>query len=422
MKREQIVARLAEIQEALGGISAGDEGYSDDQIAQIEGFNAEFENLTKQLETLDKVDAIAAKTTVSAGRKTQSATPATRVEVGASAKDKFGGFGSNGEFLMAVKKAGASGEIDNRFKNTAYEKNGEDGGFLVPEDLSNEILKKLDAPESLMAGTTQIPVSGNSLTVKVDESQPWNQGIQAYWLAEGAQLTASKPSFKEASWRLHKVGALVPVTDELLDDATALEGYIRAAAPSAIMHKVNGAIIAGNGVGKPQGIIQSPYTVTVSKESGQTADTIVARNVIKMYARMLPTLRAGASWYINAGAEEQLLTMKDDLGNFIYLSPGSQLNQSPYGLLMGRPVIPMMSGIPALGDLGDILFANLSSYWMIRKAQGVKAATSIHLQFDREITNFRFTLRVDGKCPFTSPVTTEFGSYQMSSFVQLEAR
>jgi hypothetical protein len=29
---------------------------------------------------------------------------------------------------------------------------------------------------------------------------------------------------------------------------------------------------------------------------------------------------------------------------------------------------------------------------------------------------------VDGKCPFQSPVTTEFGSYAMSAFVDLAAR
>jgi HK97 family phage major capsid protein len=82
----------------------------------------------------------------------------------------------------------------------------------------------------------------------------------------------------------------------------------------------------------------------------------------------------------------------------------------------------MMAGMPALGDLGDIIFGDLSYYYMIRKAAGVKSATSIHLHFDKEITSFRFSLRLDGKCPYQAPVTTEFGSYSMSAFVQLEAR
>lgn len=426
MNAEQIRARLLEIQTELEAIVAVDNQFSDEQVEKVNALDAEHETLSKQLATVEKLEAMKAKSTTSAGRKTAPGAPAPRIEVGANrATDRFGGFNSTGDFLMAVKKAGATGEVDNRFKNTAYEKQGEDGGFLIPEEMSSEILKKLESKESLMSATTQLQVSGNALTLNVDESQPWNQGVQAYWLAEGAPLTESKAAFKQASWRLHKVGALVKATDELLDDATALESYIKVAAPAAIMHKINGAILAGNGAGKPVGIINSPFTYTVSKESMQSADTIVARNVLNMHSRMLPNARANAAWFINAGCESQLLTMVDDNDNFMYISPGglgSQISNSPFGSLMGRPVIPMMSGMPALGDLGDIIFADLSYYYMIVKAGGIKSASSIHLNFDREITAFRFTMRVDGKCPFQSAVTTEFGNHSMSAFVQLEAR
>jgi len=422
MNPEQIRARLLEIQNQLEGMSASDEGYSTDQVESINALNAEFEGLTTQLETAEKVEAMKAKASASTGRKVAPAA-GVRVEVGANrATDRFGGFNSSGEFLMAVKRAGTHGDVDKRFQNIAYEKSGEDGGFLVPEEISQAIVKKLESSESLMAGTTSYKVGGNALTLTLDESQPWNQGIQAYWTAEGAAITASKAAFSQASWRLNKLAALVTATDELLDDATALESYIKTSAPAAIMHKLNSAIISGNGAGKPQGFINSPFAVTVAAEGGQAADTVVARNIIRMYSRMIPDARAGAAWYINAGVEEQLYLMKDDVGNFIYLAPGSQMNQSPYGTLMGRPVIPMMSGMPALGDVGDIVFANLKYYYMIEKAAGVKSASSIHLNFDKELTSFRFSLRVDGKCPFKTPVTTEFGAHSMSGFVLLAAR
>ena len=421
MTPEQIRARLLEIQNELEGMNASAIGYSEEQVEGINALNAEFEGLTTQLETAEKVEAMKAKATASAGRKVTAVAPTPRVEVGINrATDRFGGFNSSGDFLMAVKRAGTHGDIDKRFQNVSYEKSGEDGGFLVPEEISQAIVKKLESSESLMAGTTSYKVGGNALTLTLDESQPWNQGIQAYWLAEGAAFTATKASFTQASLRLNKLGALVTATDELLDDATALESYIKTSAPAAIMHKLNSAIISGNGAGKPQGFINSPFAVTVAAEGGQAVDTIVARNIIHMYSRMIPDARA--AFYINAGAEEQLYLMKDDVGNFIYLAPGSQMNQSPYGTLMGRPVIPMMSGMPALGDLGDIVFANLKYYYMIEKAAGVKSASSIHLNFDKELTSFRFSLRVDGKCPFKTPVTTEFGAHSMSGFVLLAAR
>lgn len=427
MTIEQIRARLAEIANSLDGISAGAEGYSQDQVTEIEALNAEFESLNTQLETAEKMETMKAKATASAGRKTTSTVPAAadgtpRVQLGEDRARRFGGYENAGSWLMAVKKAGQTGEMDKKFANYAKESVGEDGGFLVPEEISSAILKKMAGDDSLMSRTTAIQVGGNALTINVDENQPWNGGVQAYWTQEGATITESKPAFRQASWRLQKLAALVKATDELLDDATALESYILASAPAAIVYQVNKAILTGNGVGKPTGILNSPFTVTVLKESAQANDTVVAANILKMYSRMFPASRQSAAWYINPGVEEQLRLMTDPNGNYIYLAPGSQMNQTPYATLLGRPVIPLMGGMPALGDYGDIMFADLSYYYMIRKAAGVKSATSIHLHFDKEITSFRFSLRLDGKCPFTAPVTTEFGDFKMSAFVALEAR
>ena len=422
----EIRARLTQISDELDGITAGEDGFSAEQTEKIDSLNEEFETLGKQLETAEKVEAMKAKASASAGRKTASAAPtsaAPRVEVGASRSDRFHGFESAGAWMMAVKKAGQTGEIDSKFKNAAaYEKVGEDGGFLVPEEISSAILKKMGGDDSLMAKTTAIQVGGNALTINVDENQPWNGGVQAYWTAEGATITESKPAFKQASWRLQKLAALVKATDELLEDATALESYIMASAPNAFVYQVNKAILTGNGIAKPLGIINSPFTVTQAAEGGQSADTVVAANVLKMYSKMFPLSRQTAAWYIHPQVEEQLRIMQDPEGHYIYLAPGSQMNQTPYGSLLGRPVIPMMGGMPALGDVGDIIFADLSYYYMIRKAAGVKSATSIHLHFDKEITSFRFSMRLDGKCPYQAPVTTENGSYQMSAFIQLAAR
>jgi HK97 family phage major capsid protein len=431
MNLEQMRARLLEIAASLELIQAGETGYTEDQVAEIDKLSDESESLSAQIAAGEKIEAAKLKATASAGRKTATASPTTaavRVDVGDQRNARFGGFNNSGEFLMAVRKAAVTGEPDKRLlqqvqNSVSYEKVGEDGGFLVPEEISQAILKKMGGDDSLMAKTTAIQVGGNALTINVDENQPWNGGVTAYWTAEGAAITESKAAFRQASWRLQKLAALVKTTDELLDDAMALGSYIQTSAPAAMMHQVNKAILNGNGVGKPLGIIQSPFAVTVSKESGpQTADTVVAANVLKMYSRMFPGSRANAAWYINPAVEEQLRLMVDPNGDYIYIAPGGQMNQTPYGTLLGRPVIPLMGGIPALGDVGDIIFADLSYYYMIRKAQGINAQTSIHLLFDKDQTAFRFTMRVDGKCPFQSAVTTEYGSYSMSAFVLLEAR
>lgn len=431
MNLEQLRARLAAIAARLEEIQAGETGYTEEQQTEINSLNDEFEGLNTQLATAEKVEAMKAKATASAGRKVTPANPSEpRIEVSAPRNARFGLFNSSGDWLKAVHQAGITGRPDERLikfsATAAQEKIGEDGGFLVPEEISEGILKKLDtADDSLMAKSQFIQVSGNALTVNVDENTPWSGGIQVYWTAEGTSITESKPSFKQASWRLQKIAALVKATDELLDDAVALGSYIQNNAPNAFNHKINSAILSGNGAGKPLGIINSPFAVTVSKESMQSADTINARNIAKMFGRMFPTSLGSSVWIVNPACMDQLRLLVDDNGNFIYMSPGgfgNQVANAPFGTLMGRPVIPMMGSVPALGDVGDIIFADFSYYWGIRKAAGIKSATSIHLLFDKEQTAFRFSMRLDGKCPFQSPVTTEYGSFQMSSFVLLEAR
>lgn len=430
MTLEQIRARLAEIAAKIDTFGAGEDGWTEEQQTEINDLDAEFEKLSAQLDTAEKVDSMKAKAKASAGRKVTTAggTEITRVEVSAPRNARFGGFNSSGEWLMAVKEAGQGRGVAKQLQasSIAQEKIGEDGGFLVPEEISDAIIKKLDgADDSLMSKANYIQVGGNALTINVDENQPWNQGIQPYWVAEGSPLTQSKQQFKQAQFRLQKLGALCVATDELLEDATALGSYIANAAPDAFMHKINSAMISGNGAGKPQGILNSPFAVTVSKESAQAANTVLAANIVKMYGRMFPSSRANAAWYINPGVEDQLRLLVDGTGQYIYLAPGgfgNQISATPYATLLGRPVIPMMGSMPALSSVGDIIFADWNYYYGIRKASGVKSDTSIHLYFDKDQTAFRFTMRLDGRCPFQSPVTTEFGSYQMSAFVTLQAR
>ena len=425
MNLEQIRARLAEIRAKMDSIQAGSEGYTQEQVDEVNALSEETERLTAQLDTAEKLERAKAATSASAGRQTTGAQASRpNIQVGEDRSRKLHGFESAGQWMMAVKNAGIGHTPDKRLlqNSAARESVGEDGGFLVPEEISTQILKKMEGDDALMNQTNVVQVSGNNLSLTVDEKQPWNGGVTAYWMGEGSPFTESKPSFRQVDFKLQKVGALVKATDELLEDATALESYIMGAAPGALNEKINEAIIAGNGVNKPMGIINSSFAVTVSKESMQSADTVNYKNIAKMYGRMFPKSRGRAAWYINPAVEDQLRLMVDDNGNLIYVAPGGQFNQTPYAQLLGRPVIPLMGGMPALGDLGDIIFGDLSYYYMIRKANGIKSATSIHLEFAKEITSFRFSFRVDGKVPFKSPVSPQNGSYDMSGFVLLEAR
>jgi HK97 family phage major capsid protein len=214
------------------------------------------------------------------------------------------------------------------------------------------------------------------------------------------------------------------LTQELLDDNSyALEQWVRQAVQREIEFMVGDAIFNGNGGGMPLGIFNSPVVVTVAPEGGQAVDTVVAANVLNMYARR----RVGQPvdsycWYINQEVEPQLHQMTMGSGGqngVVYLPPGG-LSAKPYATLMGLPVIPTEFGA-ALGDVGDICLGNLGQYISINKG-GVQEMASPHVEFLREQIAIKFTFRIDGRPMYDSATMPAKGTKTQSDFIALAAR
>jgi HK97 family phage major capsid protein len=222
------------------------------------------------------------------------------------------------------------------------------------------------------------------------------------------------------------------MTDELLEDAAGMDSYLRRKAPEKIALKLNLALLQGTGVGQPLGLLNSGALVTVSKNSPQTADTITGLNILQMYSRLYASSRSKAVWIINPDIEPMLYKLSiagtDNEGNsatgwgsLVYLPPNG-LSTSPYGTLMGRPVIPSQA-CETLGDKGDIFFADFSQYLLLLKGgTNPRIETSMHLWFDQDMTAFKFVLRVGGMPWWSTTLAARDGSATYSPYVTLEAR
>jgi HK97 family phage major capsid protein len=88
---------------------------------------------------------------------------------------------------------------------------------------------------------------------------------------------------------------------------------------------------------------------------------------------------------------------------------------------MGRPLIPT-EACSTVGDVGDIIFADLGAYLTITKSGGVRSESSIHLWFDQDLVAFRFTMRIDGRPWLSAPIARANGGNTLSSVVVLETR
>ena len=345
------------------------------------------------------------------------------------AKDNEKRFASFGEQLMAAYRAATpGGKVDERLTTRAAsglnESTPSDGGFLVQQDFVTELLKRTYETGILASKVKKIPISTNANGMKInaiDEDSRANGsrwgGVQTYWEGEADELTASKPKFRQMELSLKKLTGLCYATDELLQDAAALEAVIRQAFAEEFGFKIDDAILSGSGEGEPLGILNSGAIVTVAKEASQT-DIITVENLIKMWNRLWSRSRANAVWYINQELEPYLYTLK--IGDKPVYIPAGGLSEKPYGTLFGRPVVPIEQ-CSAAGEVGDIILADIGQYLLIDKG-GVKSASSIHVRFLYDENVFRFIYRVDGKPIWTKPLTPYKGSASVSPFVTLAKR
>ncbi|CAJ4440036.1 HK97 family phage major capsid protein [Burkholderia pseudomallei] len=423
-RKAKLVAQMREMLTAAQASDAGD--MTDEQSATFESLRAQVEALNAQIE---REELVATNETASGVQIPDDA----RIAVSDNRLlDPRRGWQSLGEFAAAVR-AGSTrgGRLDERLaigaaapSTFANEAGGADGGFLVPPEFSTEIFTLSLEEDALLPLTDGTPIGGNSMVFPKDETTPWGtDGIRAYWQAEASLATATKPKLGVSTQRLHKLMALVPVTDELLDDTNALTAYLPKKTAMSIRWKTDEAILFGTGDGQPLGLFNSKAAIVQAKDSGQATNTFTPTNVANMMKCLLAGSYRRAIWLINPDVIPALDTMT--LGNYpIYMPVGggvSSMAASPYGMLKGRPVY-VSEHASAFSSQSDVSLLDLSYYRSITSRGGIQTATSMHLYFDADATAFRTTFRVDGAPKLENPVTPPKSTTKRSPFVTLAAR
>jgi HK97 family phage major capsid protein len=243
--------------------------------------------------------------------------------------------------------------------------------------------------------------------------------VQAYWVDEGTAPTASRPKFGKFDLKLAKIAALGYDTGELEQDATAFQSVMTTAFADELTFMVEDAVYEGDGAGKPLGILNAPALVSVSKESGQAAATIVTKNLSKMWARFTGR---NPVWFINRDVNPSLDELSIPAGTGA-LEPRFVVYGSD-GLMRikGAPVVEIEYAA-TLGTVGDIMLADMSAYSYI-DGGGVKQAQSMHVAFTTDEMAFRATMRCDGQVTPRAALTPfkGTGTTTLSPFVVLATR
>ncbi len=337
-------------------------------------------------------------------------------------------FETFGQFAAAVVRAGIDRNIvDPRLTFAAgptglNEGLGNTGGFLVPDVWTEGLWERVYSTGSIVSRCDRQPITrGNSLKIpavaetnRADGSR--YGGIHLYWGDEADPATASKPTLQLMRMQVKKLLGLCYVTDDLLQDAPALEAALRRMFSTEAVLIIEDQIINGIGGARPLGILNSSALITVAKESGQAAATIVKANINAMHARLPVASRKTAVWLVHTDTEPQLEKLNDSGDPNIHTAPA---NGEWFARLKGCPVIPTDYN-PALGTSGDIILADLSAYLIGEREPEI--ISSIHVKYIESETAFRFTFRFDGQPGWLTPVQRRNSSVTESPFITLAAR
>lgn len=347
--------------------------------------------------------------------------------MGASIDKEFEGFA---DYFKAIWHNRGEGTPETnaklqRIRNAFSSTVPSEGGFLVPETLRSELLKvsletSIVRPRARVVPmeTARVPFPAIDSTTNVGSVYG---GIVGYWTEEGAALTASQASFGRIVLDAKKLTAYTEVPNELISDSiTSFEMFISQIFPEALGFYEDDAFMNGTGVGEPQGFLNADAAVSVTKEVGQAGQTIVWENVVKMFARMLPSSLGRAVWIASIDTFPELATMALNVGtggSAVWLNNGVE---GPPMTILGRPVI-FTEKAPVVGTAGDLNFVDLG-YYLIGDRQVMSAKSSEHSKFQEDKTAYRIIERVDGQPWLQSAITPKNGGNTLSPFVKVATR
>jgi len=421
--------------------------FTDEEQTEFDTLGTEAESLARQIGRAEVIDAEQVAMATMGERKTFANEPRTtnrnlQIEVKPAElhKDSFGGYrpgdrvqdATDGDhrqwfvgFANDVYMAG-KGQISERLSNWQRASLaagdglqtviGHDGGYLIPSTFGSLIDKVALEAAVVRPRATIVPMSTPKISFPaVDDTTHATTvfgGILAYWKSEEAQLTSSKPAFKEVALEVHKLTAMAYLSGEMLDwSPISMANWLPNKLAQAIAYKEDDGFINGSGgAGEPVGLLNSPGAISITAETGQAADTVVFDNIIKADARVWDLTGGNIIWIANRTVKPQLpkLTLSEGASAWPVFLPPDNAQGRPLSTLYGFPIV-FTEKAPVLGDAGDITLVNVGEYLVADGTGKMRTDRDMGLKFDYDQVAFRVITYSGGAMPWRAAFTPKNG-------------
>ena len=263
-----------------------------------------------------------------------------------------------------------------------------EGGYLVPDEYERTLVEALEEENVFRQLAKVIRTSSGDRKISVVATKG-----TASWIDEEGAYLESDDSFGQVSIGAYKVGTMIKVSEELLNDSVFdLEAYISREFARRIGAKEEEAFFTGDGSGKPLGVLAA----TGGAETGVTAASataITADELIDLFYSLKAPYRRNAVWVLNDSTIKAIRKLKDNQGQYLWQP---SLTAGAPDLLLGKPV-RTSAYMPAIAaDAKTVAFGDFSYYWIAdRQGRSFKRLNELYAATGQ--VGFLASQRVDGK-------------------------
>ena len=287
-------------------------------------------------------------------------------------------------FWNMIRNRGHYGEVRNALSV------GEDteGGFTVPDEFEKKLVEALEENNIFRGMATVIRTSSGTRKIPIAEDTG-----EASWIDEGEEIPESDTTFGQTMLSAYKLGTMIKISNELLNDsAFDLATYIARRFGVRMGNAEERAFITGDGVGKPLGLLAETGGAKVGVTAAQK-DAVSFDEIFKLYYALKAPYRKKAQFLCNEALVLQLMTIKDNNGNYIW-KPGLEIGKPD--TLLNRPLKTSAFMPEIKGGSKVMAFGDYSYYWVAdRQNRTFRRLNELYARTDQ--VGFLTTQRVDGK-------------------------
>ena len=278
--------------------------------------------------------------------------------------------------------------IPSELRNILSEGTDSEGGYLVPDEFENTLVRGLTENTVIRSHAHVITTSNGLHKIPVVASHG-----SAAWIDENGAYTESDESFGQVQLDAHKVGTIIKVSEELLNDsAFDLEGYITSEFVRRIGDKEEEAFLTGNGNAKPMGILNETGGGQIGITAA-SATAITADELIDLYYSLKAPYRQNAIWILNDATIKLIRKLKDGNGQYLW-QPA--LKDGEVNTILGRPYFTSAYAPVVEAGAKSVIFGDLTYYW-IGDRQGISLKRLNELYASNGQVGFLASKRLDGK-------------------------